>query len=65
MGDWDDVLEKCIEGSERPILLIYEELKNKEEEHDALNKHYLNDLIGSAQWKDMFRRAREKDEDLR
>ena len=47
VGDWDDVLEKCLDGSERPILLIYEILKNKSQQHTATNDHYLNDLIGA------------------
>ena len=61
IGDWDDVLQLCVEGREKPILLLFEELKTPDAQYIAQNKHYLNNMIGAAQWREMFDKAQEKD----
>jgi hypothetical protein len=39
-------------------LLLYE----IESYHKGLDRHYLNDLIGEKQWKQLFEKAEEKDQ---
>ena len=50
-------------GRERPILYIFEELVSKDAKFLGQKKHYLNNLIGDAQWEDMFIKAKKKDAD--
>ena len=57
IGDWEDVVETVCMVREQPILLLYE----AESYHRGLERHYLNELIGEKQWKDLFDRAMEKD----
>ena len=37
VGDWDDVIERCMKGHEKPILLIFEKLYADSEEFIASN----------------------------
>ena len=30
IGDWDSVLRRCLDGKEKPILLLFEEMKTKD-----------------------------------
>lgn len=64
IGDWELVLANCMQNREQPILLLFEELRNKEAVYEAENNHYLNELIGEAQWKEMFEKSKAIDKDL-
>ena len=64
IGDWDSVLQRCLDGKEKPILLLFEELKTKDAQYRGTHKHYLNNLIGQTQWQAMFKSAYDTDKDL-
>ena len=64
IGDWELVLTNCMQNREQPILLLFEELKSKDAVFEAETRHYLNNLIGEAQWKLMFKKALAIDKDL-
>jgi len=61
-GSWDDVMYKCMVGREKPILLLFEQLPTEDTVQIAKHKHYLNELIGEVQWRDMFKQAEEMDQ---
>ena len=62
-NDWDLVLKTCIEGRERPILLLFEELRTNDAKNLAVNKHYLNNLIGDKEWDELFKYAKRRDKE--
>ena len=49
-------------GRERPILLLFEELQDKNEVSDANRLHSLNESITEDQWKHLFETAKEADD---
>jgi hypothetical protein len=57
LGSWEDVIHAVCNVREQPVLLLYE----IESYHRGLDRHYLNELIGEKQWKDLFAWAEEKD----
>lgn len=62
VGSWHSVLSKTMRGRERPILLLFEELQDKNEVSDANRLHSLNESITEDQWKHLFETAKEADD---
>ena len=77
-GTWQDVIDKCILHRERPIMLIFEEVRSSSDQHSAKTEYMMNeknykfqDFINPfskeqiTDWPGVFRYARDKDEDIR
>jgi hypothetical protein len=64
VGCWDEVLDRCLKGHEKPILLLFEELISEDVQYIAHTRHHLNNLIGEQQWRQMYKVAEETDKEL-
>lgn len=64
VGSWDSVIGRCINGREKPILLLFEKVEEGPELVTARSKHYLNELIGERQWTATYKKALELDVEL-